>query len=106
MIAPIEQKQTSAWDMYRSIVGIGAFCALVIVGVFQGTAGRIADNQARFLASAIAEVLPVTASTVAVDMTADGTLVATGETLSLPVFLAYDERGELAGAVLTGQGMG
>ena len=106
MIAPIEQKQTSAWDMYRAIVGIGAFCALVIVGVFQGTAARIADNQARFLASAIAEVLPVTASTVAVDLTADGTLVATGETLPLPAFLAYNERGELAGAVLTGQGMG
>ena len=106
MIAPIEQKQTSAWEMYRAIVGIGAFCALVIVGVFQGTAARIADNQARFLAGAIAEVLPITASTIAVDIAEDGTLAATEEALPLPVFLAYDEQGELAGAVLTGQGMG
>jgi electron transport complex protein RnfG len=97
--------QTSAWEMYRAIVGIGAFCALIIVGVFQGTAGRIADNQARFLANAVSEVMPVTASTVAVDVV-DGRLAATDEPPALPVFLSYDSEGELAGAVLTGQGMG
>ena len=104
MSAP-QQVRTSAWEMYRAIVGIGAFCALVIVGVFQGTAARIADNQERFLAGAIAEVLPVTASTVAVDLL-DGRLSATDEPPALPVFLAFDADGELAGAVLTGQGMG
>ena len=104
MSAP-QQIQTSAWEMYRAIVGIGAFCALVIVGVFQGTAARIADNQARFLAGAIAEVLPVTARTVAVDLV-DGRLMATDEPPALPVFLSFDEDGALAGAVLTGQGMG
>jgi electron transport complex protein RnfG len=104
MSAP-QQVRTSAWEMYRAIVGIGAFCALVIVGVFQGTAARIADNQQRFLAGAIAEVLPVTASTVAVDLL-DGRLSATDEPPALPVFLAFDADGELAGAVLTGQGMG
>jgi electron transport complex protein RnfG len=105
MNAPQPQVRTSAWEMYRAIVGIGAFCALVIVGVFQGTAGRIAENQERFLAGAIAEVLPVTASTVAVDMI-DGRLSVTDEPPALPVFLSYDEQGELSGAVLTGQGMG
>ena len=104
MSAP-QQVRTSAWEMYRAIVGIGAFCALVIVGVFQGTAARIAYNQERFLAGAIAEVLPVTASTVAVDLL-DGRLSATDEPPALPVFLAFDADGELAGAVLTGQGMG
>jgi len=105
MSAPRQQVRTSAWEMYRAIVGIGAFCALVIVGVFQGTAAKIADNQQRFLAGAIAEVLPVTASTIAVDVV-DGRLAATDEPPALPVFLSYDEQGELAGAVLTGQGMG
>jgi electron transport complex protein RnfG len=105
MNTPQPQVRTSAWEMYRAIVGIGAFCALVIVGVFQGTAGRIAENQERFLAGAIAEVLPVTASTVAVDMI-DGRLSVTDEPPALPVFLSYDEQGELSGAVLTGQGMG
>jgi electron transport complex protein RnfG len=105
MSAPQLQAQTSAWEMYRAIVGIGAFCALVIVGVFQGTAARIAENQERFLAGAIAEVLPVTASTVAVDLV-DGRLTATDQPPALPVFLSFDSDGQLAGAVLTGQGMG
>ena len=92
--------------MYRAIVGIGAFCALIIVGVFQGTATRIADNQARFLANAVSEVLPVTASTLAVDVI-DGRLVATSTSRRrCRCFLAYDGDGDLAGAVLTGQGMG
>jgi len=106
MISPVEQSQTSAWEMYRAIVGIGALCALVIVGVFQGTAARIADNQARFLAEAIGEVLPVTVDTLAVDTDEAGRLVAVDQPTVLPVFLAFDANGDLAGAVLTGIGMG
>ena len=49
---PVQQKKTTTWEMYRSIVGIGAFCALLIVSVYQGTAERIADNKARFLRNA------------------------------------------------------
>jgi electron transport complex protein RnfG len=103
---PGQQPQTSAWSMYRAIVGIGAFCALVIVVVFQSTAARIRDNQERFLAAAIAEVLPETRTTVAVGLAEDGRLVPTTETLALPVFLAFDEAEQLAGAVLTAMGMG
>jgi hypothetical protein len=51
----LQQKKTTAWEMYRSIVGIGAFCALLIVTVYTATAERIADNKARFLSSAIAD---------------------------------------------------
>ena len=100
------QPQTSAMDMYRAIVGIGALCALVIVLVFQSTAARIADNQERFLRAAIAEVLPVTEITVAVDWSAEGRLAVAGEQGALPVFLSYDATGALTGAVLTAQGMG
>ena len=106
MNVPGQQPQTSAWSMYRAIVGIGAFCALVIVVVFQSTAARIRDNQERFLAAAIAEVLPETRTTVAVGLAEDGRLVPTTETLALPVFLAFDEAEQLAGAVLTAMGMG
>ena len=106
MISPVEQEQTSAREMYRAIVGIGAMCALVIVGVFQGTAARIADNQDRFLAGAIGEVLPVTVETLAVDADAAGRLVVVKGPTAMPVFLAYDTNGNLAGAVLTGIGMG
>lgn len=101
-----EKRQTSAWQMYRAIVGIGALCALVIVGVFQGTADRIRDNQARFLARAIAEVLPATATTIPVAISAEGRLVETAEATPLPVFLSVDASGALAGAVITAEGMG
>lgn len=104
--APFQVKKTSAWHMYRSIVGIGAFCALLIVSVYLGTADRIAANQARFLAKAVAEVLPAAHSTVAVSVDDAGRLVQTSETLALPVFLGYDESGDLVGAAITAQGMG
>lgn len=104
--APVQQKKTTTWEMYRSIVGIGAFCALLIVTVYTATAGRIADNKARFLSSAIAQVLPDARSTIEVNLDANGTLVAATEPAGLPVFLGYNEQGELVGAVITAQGMG
>ncbi len=104
--APVERKRTSAWSMYRSIVGIGAFCALLIVTVFQATEGRIAENKARFLAAAVAAVLPASKSTVEVNVDATGSLAAATEPADLPVFLGYGETGELVGAVITAQGMG
>jgi len=106
MSTPELQPQTSAMSMYRAIVGIGALCALVIVVVFQSTAARIRDNQERFLAAAISEVLPVTEETIAVDVGESGQLEKTVASLSLPVFLAYGNSGDLIGAVLTAEGMG
>jgi electron transport complex protein RnfG len=104
--APFEQKRTSVWEMYRSIVGIGAFCALLIVSVYLGTFDRIAENKARFLAGAIAEVLPAVRSTVEVTLDENGALIAATEPASLPAFLGYGEDGELVGAVITAQAMG
>ena len=86
---------TTAWSMYRSIVGVGALCALVIVSVYQATAGRIRDNQERFLAAAVAEVLP-----------AAETLDPISGEGDLPAFRGYDADGALVGAVVTAQGMG
>ena len=104
--APIQQERTSAWQMYRSIVGIGAFCALLIVTVYQVTKDRIRENQARFLAAAVAEVLPAADSTVAVALNESGRLEETAETVALPAFLGYDANNTLVGAVITAQGMG
>ena len=106
MIAPVIQPQTSAWSIYRAIVGIGVFCALVIVIVFQTTAARIRENQERFLAAAISDVMPDTRSTTAVALAEDGQLVMAAESLALPVFLGYDEGNQLIGAVVTAEGMG
>lgn len=104
--APIEQAPTSAWSIYRAIVGIGILCALLIVTVYQTTAPRIRENQERFLAQAISEVLPAAQFTVAVELSDDGRLVETAEVTSLPVFLAYNENDDLIGAVVTAEGMG
>jgi len=103
---PVQQPPTSAWSMYRAIVGIGAICALLIVTVYQTTAARIRENQERFLTRAISEVLPAAESTLAVARTGDAGLgEAAGET-ALPAFLGYDTAGDLVGAVVTAEGMG
>ena len=91
--APAERKQTSTWQMYRAIVGIGAFCAVLIVSVYKITAPQIKINQERFLAAAVAEVLPVAATTQAVTTDANGKLVTTDEPPELAVFLGYDAGG-------------
>jgi len=102
----VQQPATSAWSMYRSIVGIGVLCALLIVTVYQTTASRIRDNQDRFLARAVSEVLPSAQSTIAVAPGEDGRLEKAADTPVLPLFLGYDAGGQLVGAVITAQGMG
>ncbi len=89
MSAPplIPQTPTSAWSMYRAIVGIGALCALLIVTVYQSTAARIRANQERFLAEAVAEVLPRARSTLVVLLADNGERVTTAEAPELPVLL-------------------
>ncbi|MDH4110970.1 MAG: FMN-binding protein [Gammaproteobacteria bacterium] len=104
--APVQQQPTSAWSMYRAIVGIGAFCALIIVTAYQATADRIRENQDRFLAQASAEVLPAATSTVAVKLAGDGSLALASETGELPAFLGYGPDNRLVGAVIAAQGMG
>lgn len=106
MNTPAPQVPTAAWSIYRAIVGIGALCALLIVTVYQTTATRIKENQARFLALSISEVLPAAQSTVGVVLAEDGRLEEATDAPALPVFLGYDTNDELVGAVVTAQGMG
>ena len=103
---PVQQPPTSAWSMYRAIVGIGAICALLIVTVYQTTAERIRENQDRFLAAAVSQVLPAAQTTTAVVLNEDGGLEEAVEGPALPVFLGYDPDGDLVGAIITAQGMG
>lgn len=103
---PVQQPPTSAWSMYRAIVGIGSLCALLIVVVFQTTAARIQENQDRFLAFAVSQVLPAAQSTIAVAPSEDGRLEEVNDAVALPAFLGYDSNDNLVGAVITAQGMG
>ena len=104
MNGSVTQSPTSAWSMYRAIVGIAALCALLVVTVYQATAARIEQNQARFLAQAISEVLPEAASTRAVALSGAGRLHAAPDAGS--VFLGYGDNGDLVGAVVSAEGMG
>lgn len=106
MTGPVQQPPTSAWSMYRAIVGIGALCGLLIVTVYQTTAARIQQNRERFLALAVSQVLPAARSTLGVAPTEDGRLEKDAEELPLPAFLGYDVAGKLVGAVVTAEGMG
>ncbi len=99
-------QRTSAWSMYRAIVGIGVLCALLIVGVYEATAGRIRDNEARYLQAAVADVLPAAKTTLAIAATDDGAIVASDAVAELPVLLGFDDQGRLAGAVIAAEGMG
>lgn len=101
-----QHPSTSAWSMYRAIVGIGVLCALLIVTVYQSTADRIRDNQARFLARAISEVMPAAKQTLGVTFTDDGRLETANDSPAAPVYLGYDNDGVLIGAAITAEGMG
>ena len=106
MIGPPEQPQTSVRSMYLAIVGIGVLCALLIVTVYSATASRISENQARFLARAVGEVLPAAETAVPVMITADDRVVEAAEAAALPAFLGFDANSDLVGAVVTAEGMG
>ncbi len=92
--------------MYRSIVGIGALCALLIVSVFNATEARIESNRSQALADAIDAVLPGAAFTLPVRQGSSGALEQADTLPALPVFLAYDSDNRLAGAAITAVGMG
>ena len=99
-------QRTSAWEMYRAIVGIGVLCALLIVGVYEATEARIRDNEARYLQAAVTDVLPAARTTLAIAVVDDGAVVAADAAAALPVLLGFDDRGRLAGAVIAAEGMG
>jgi electron transport complex protein RnfG len=83
----------SAWHMYRAMVGVGVFCALLIVTVFLSTLEIIAANHAAALERAVLEVVP-------------GAATFRRHDLGQPVYAAFDTDGKLAGLALEAEGMG
>ncbi len=99
---------TSAWHMYRAMVGVGLLCGLLIVTVYQATLPIIEQNKAEALQRAIFHVLPAAtrSTTFALDdkdgfESIDGD--ATGRRL---VYAGYDDDGSLVGLAVEAQGMG
>ena len=98
----------SAWHMYRAMVGVGVFCGLLIVSVFQVTRPIIEHNKAEALKKAIFHVLPdaSTSTTYRLD-DAGGFQVLEGEGFGEQlVYAGYDDQQELVGLAVQAQGMG
>lgn len=99
------------WRMYRTLVGIGTLCGLVIVSVFQTTAPVIAHNKAVALEKAVFAVLPDAHEKLTYQYNSDGNFKlltsVDSSTEKLPVVhVAYDQNRQLTGFALTAQGMG
>jgi electron transport complex protein RnfG len=96
------------WHMYRSMVGVGLLCGLLIVTVFEVTRPVIARNKAEALKRAIFQVLPDAGSSTTFRFEGEGHFAslegeATGEQL---VYAGYDTEHRLVGLAVEAQGMG
>jgi electron transport complex protein RnfG len=97
------------WQMYRSMVGVGAACGLLIVTVFQATRPVIERNKAEALQRAIFHVLPDARSSTTFRLDAEDRFrrlegeAGTGDPL---VYAGYDEQRRLIGLAVAAQGMG
>jgi len=100
--------QTSAWHMYRAMVGVGVVCGLLIVGVFQATQPIIERNKAEALRSAIFHVLPAATTSETFRLDDAGTLseVEGDGAGAQQVYAGYDEDHDLVGVAIEAQGMG
>ena len=105
MNAPAPERPR-AWPLYRAMVGVGLVCGLVIVGVYQLTAPRIARNEAEALQRAIFRVLPAATSSRTFAWTGDGFSPAGDGDSGELVHAGYADDGGLAGLAVEAVGMG
>jgi electron transport complex protein RnfG len=94
--------------MYRAMVGVGVFCGLLIVSVFQVTRPIIEHNKAEALKKAIFHVLPDASTSGTYRLNdAGGFEVLEGEGVGEQlVYAGYDDKQELVGLAVQAQGMG
>jgi electron transport complex protein RnfG len=105
---PPPPPSTSAWQMYRALVGVGALCGLLIVAVFQWTRPVIERNRAEALQRAIFDVLPEARSSATFRLTSEGRFeLLDGEPDGeLLAYAGYDADRRLVGLALEAEGMG
>lgn len=106
MIAPAPKP--SVWHMYRSMVGVGILCGLLIVGVFELTRPLIERNKAEALQRAIFRVLPEASASQTFRLDGDDRFeLLEGPADAGPlVYAGYDEQQRLIGVAIEAQGMG
>ena len=98
----------SIWHMYRAMVGVGVFCGLLIVSVFQVTLPVIERNKAEALQEAIFHVLPNASTSTSYYLDeADGFKLLEGDGVGEQlVYAGYDDAQQLVGLAVEAQGMG
>lgn len=102
----------SIWPVYRTLVGIGMLCALLIVSVFIATAPAIEQNRADALQRAIFDVLPGTkhTQTYVYDGANGGSIAAleagVAGNLDRLIYAGFDAQNHLVGVALQAKGQG
>lgn len=102
-----DKPKVIAWQLYRTLVGLGLACALLIVAVFLVTAPVIDSNRQAALQAAVFQVLSG-----ASDFTAfyllNGNLEPAGDAANRGelVFAGFDKGGALVGVAIQASGMG
>ncbi len=97
---------TPTWPMYRTLVGVGMFCGLLIAITFQGTRPVIEKNRAEALQRAVFAVLPSATRSATFLVTPDGDFVPDTDAPGERVYAGYDDAGELVGVAVETAGMG
>jgi electron transport complex protein RnfG len=104
----INDSEVSSFKMLRAMVGIGLFCALMIVVTFQGTLQRIEKLKAEALEKAVFKVVPGMVSKRTFQLGPDNVLVEVDkpDKDAEVVYGGYDADGKLMGIALGASGMG
>lgn len=97
---------SSAWAMYRALVGIGCFCALLIVSVYLLTQPVIAQKRADAMHRAVFDVLPGTARAIALQRDGQSLLRRAKSEQTSRLYLGLDAQNRITGVALAAEGMG
>jgi electron transport complex protein RnfG len=96
------------WHMYRSMVGVGIVCGLLIVTVYELTRPVIERNKAEALQRAIFQVLPRATTSATFRLNGDERFEPLeGDAAGTPlVYAGYDDEHRLVGLAVEASGMG
>ncbi|MFD2200425.1 FMN-binding protein [Shivajiella indica] len=105
--SPTDASQGSK-KMLTAMVGIGVFCALLIVLTYEGTKERIEKLKAEALEQAVFRVLPGISQTKIFELIEDGNFIPSdGKDRSKKlVYAGFDDGGSLVGIAIEASGQG
>ena len=103
-----ELSATSGWPMFRTLVGIGVICSVLIVSVYRFTAPAIEQNQTALLDEAIGSIFPNAETKIAYQQRRDGqfTPSTADQKSTQQLFAVFDRHQQLLGFAIKAQGMG